>query len=305
LGSAFTTRSKTFAALRQYRNGCGRKLGMMPGRKLCREGFKRIWPPPISMDEAVKAKAESFSVVSNERQPIHGSNAPSSNQGRVLIDTDKYPAGSDRLNALLDAIADWNNTRWGGRTNHVAFVSGGALSDGEWRQIEITDPDCLLAFAPLSDSLLLELDERVNPWSIEIDDHTESESDRISVRMDGIGMPPTVENLRRIRARYPLNFGREEKLLMFEFAEDCDQMSDDSSIATLAHITSGLSQRTGRYVGLRGSNNYFANFDAHVRCRRSGFSGGGSDGDFWSHACTGFTTCTSIYSTLSTRFALS
>src|SRR6266498_3881119 len=35
-------------------------------------------------------------------------------------------------------------------------------------------------------------------------------------------MPPTVENLRRIRARYPLNFGREEKLLMFEFAEGCD-----------------------------------------------------------------------------------
>lgn len=139
-----------------------------------------------------------------------------------LIDTDKYPAGTDRLNALLDAIVDWNNTRWGGRTNHVAFFSGGALSDSEWRQIEIIDPDCILAFSPLSDNLLLELDERVNPWSIEIDDHTQSEVDRISIRMDGIGMPPTVENLRRIRARYPLNFGREEKLLVFEFAEGCD-----------------------------------------------------------------------------------
>src|SRR5437016_2841882 len=106
-----------------------------------------------------------------------------------LVDTDKYSPGSDRLNALLDAIVDWNHTRWGGRTNQVVFFSGRTLSDGEWRQIEITDPDCVLAFAPLSDSLLLELDERVNPWNIEIDDHTRSEADRITVRMDGIGMP--------------------------------------------------------------------------------------------------------------------
>jgi hypothetical protein len=153
-----------------------------------------------------------------------------------LVDTDKYPAGSDQLNALLDAIVDWNNTRWGGRTSHVAFFSGGTLSDGEWRQIEITDPDCVLAFAPLSDSFLLELDERVNPWSIEIDDHTQSEANRISVRMDGIGMSPTVENLRRIRARYPLNFVREgfvQKTAFDELAEVAEALRPQRAIIFL------------------------------------------------------------------------
>src|SRR5688572_7841381 len=103
-----------------------------------------------------------------------------------LVDTDRFPAGSERLDALLDAIVDSNNTRWGGRTSHVAFISGGTLSDAEWRQIEIADPDCVLAFAPLSDSFMLEMDERVHPWSIEIDDQTQSQTNRIGVRIDGI-----------------------------------------------------------------------------------------------------------------------
>jgi 4-hydroxy-3-polyprenylbenzoate decarboxylase len=34
----------------------GSKLGIDATKKLAGEGFKRIWPPIIKMDEAVKAK---------------------------------------------------------------------------------------------------------------------------------------------------------------------------------------------------------------------------------------------------------
>jgi hypothetical protein len=37
---------------------CGSKLGIDATKKLPGEGFKRPWPPPIKMDESVKAKVE-------------------------------------------------------------------------------------------------------------------------------------------------------------------------------------------------------------------------------------------------------
>ena len=37
---------------------CGSKLGIDATKKIPGEGFKRAWPPPIKMDEAVKAKVE-------------------------------------------------------------------------------------------------------------------------------------------------------------------------------------------------------------------------------------------------------
>jgi 4-hydroxy-3-polyprenylbenzoate decarboxylase len=36
----------------------GSKLGIDATKKIPGEGFKRPWPPPIKMDEAVKAKVE-------------------------------------------------------------------------------------------------------------------------------------------------------------------------------------------------------------------------------------------------------
>jgi 4-hydroxy-3-polyprenylbenzoate decarboxylase len=37
----------------------GSKLGIDATKKLPGEGFKRIWPPLIKMDDAVKAKIDS------------------------------------------------------------------------------------------------------------------------------------------------------------------------------------------------------------------------------------------------------
>jgi hypothetical protein len=139
-----------------------------------------------------------------------------------LINTEHFPPTSNRFQALLDAVVDWNNIHWGGRTNHVSFYSGEGLTPEEWQHLEIADPDCILAFAPLSDAFIRELDERLNPWSIEVEDATQAEPDRLGVSMEGIAMPPTVENVRRLQARNALNFGNKEKLLMFEFAEHCD-----------------------------------------------------------------------------------
>jgi len=139
-----------------------------------------------------------------------------------LIDTEKFTPGCDRYNALLDAIVDWNNSHWGGRTNHIGFFTGETLSTNEWRELDFADPDSVLAFAPLPQNLIRELDERLNPWSITEQNAVDSEPDRISIPIEGIGMPPTVENLHRLQARDVLGSRSEEKLLMFEFVEGCD-----------------------------------------------------------------------------------
>ena len=39
-------------------NASGSKLGIDATKKLPGEGFKRLWPPLIKMDESVKAKVE-------------------------------------------------------------------------------------------------------------------------------------------------------------------------------------------------------------------------------------------------------
>jgi hypothetical protein len=89
----------------------------------------------------------------------------------------------------------------------------------EWRELDFADPDSILAFAPLPQNLIRELDERLNPWSIREQNAVGSEPERIRISIDGIDMPPTVENLHRLQAQNVLGSRKEEKLLMFEFVE--------------------------------------------------------------------------------------
>ena len=139
-----------------------------------------------------------------------------------LINIDEFTPSSDRFNALIDAIVDWNNSHWGGRTNRIGFFSGHTLSEEAWRQIEFADPDCVVAFAPLSEKFIRELDKVLNPWSITVESAIRSEPGSIRIPVEGIGMPPTVENLHRLQARDALGFQKQEKLLMFEFTEGCE-----------------------------------------------------------------------------------
>jgi len=53
----------------------GSKLGIDATKKIAGEGFKREWPPLIKMDEAVKAKVESFDFPGSEKA-INGSGSP-------------------------------------------------------------------------------------------------------------------------------------------------------------------------------------------------------------------------------------
>jgi len=139
-----------------------------------------------------------------------------------LVHIESFPPESDRFQTLIDQIVDWCNTSWGGRTNHVCFFSGSTLSDAEWEQLEIADPDYLLAFAQLPTELILQLSDRIGPCYINVKDISRAELNDIRVSItDRIGVPPTPQNLRRLDDRV-LFIKKPRELLLFEFAEGCD-----------------------------------------------------------------------------------
>src|ERR1700693_4226805 len=140
-----------------------------------------------------------------------------------LVDTKCFPPESDRFHPLIDAIVDWCNTHWGGRTNHICFFSGDGLSESEWSQLEIADPDSLVAFAPLKEKLILELNDRITPYHISVEDLTAVDLDRIHVSLsDCIDTPPTPLNLNRIKTGSSFGAEAPPQLLLFDFAKDCD-----------------------------------------------------------------------------------
>jgi hypothetical protein len=141
-----------------------------------------------------------------------------------LVDVSALGTSPVQLNDLIDEIVDYNNTHWGGRTNPIIFSQGDDLTASDWRLLELADPDCLLAFAPLPQKLLESLDKRLHPWSIEVDDKSKNPGRgiRLSFETGGVPTPPTPANLARLRGPGSMLADREEKLLMFEFSESCE-----------------------------------------------------------------------------------
>ena len=131
-----------------------------------------------------------------------------------LIDTGVFTQGSDRFEELVDAIIRHNYFLWGGRTNPIIFFSGESLTADDWKQLEAVDVDCLKSFSPLPRNLVKQLDERLQPWSIEEAKFTQLDSP-IHVESYGITAPPTPENLRAFR---------DAKLVLFDFAPGCEPL---------------------------------------------------------------------------------
>ena len=52
-----------------------------------------------------------------------------------LVDTGSFVPGSDRFEALVDALIRHNYQLWGGRTNPIIFFSGESLSPDAWLQL--------------------------------------------------------------------------------------------------------------------------------------------------------------------------
>lgn len=133
------------------------------------------------------------------------------------------------FDAACDGLAKWSGEFWGGRQSAVALVRGdGTLDEDAWQELVQFDPDHIYSFAPLSDTLLSELDEKISPWLI-----TEQKQARHgqgaekreqnpmpspsqwveeAVQTPGIAIPPTEHNL----AHFP-----KRPLLLFEFGKDC------------------------------------------------------------------------------------
>lgn len=96
----------------------------------------------------------------------------------------------------LDAILQYNLTRWGGRLNPVIFSDGEQISDEWWRFLIGFDPDVVVPLMTLSEGLKDEIGRRVAPLSIE--DYREPESGirfSIHTQRDGLSIYPDPESL--------------------------------------------------------------------------------------------------------------
>ena len=131
-----------------------------------------------------------------------------------LIDLRVFEFGSGRFNELLDAVVGLSHTTWGGRLNPIVFLSSDTLGGADWERLATADVDCLKAFAPLSDNLLKELDERLQPWSVELNDFSDPSS-RIQLESVGVAAIPSEHTLRPFRGA---------KLVVFGFPENADPL---------------------------------------------------------------------------------
>jgi len=143
-------------------------------------------------------------------------------QVAFLINTESFASRLAALDHLIDAIAHWNNTHWGGRKNPIILFNGNALRDEDWLQLEVTDPDCLSIIGTTAKELIERLDERLHPWSFEVNDAAQPDGFRIPHGAEGIAVPPSPTNFGRLLHAGSGLPGREEKLLMFEFLDQCD-----------------------------------------------------------------------------------
>jgi hypothetical protein len=140
-----------------------------------------------------------------------------------FVDLEKFPAGSDRYLAILDELVNFNNIHWGGRSNPIIFFTGQTLVDEQWELLKASDPDRLVAFAPIPDQMLHDLDSRLNPCRILVDDQTESKVARFTFGLEGgVEMPPTKENLLSLGSRNLSGLAPTKKLLVCGFSENCD-----------------------------------------------------------------------------------
>jgi hypothetical protein len=140
-----------------------------------------------------------------------------------LVDLQIFPPTSDRFFAIVEAIVEFNRKHWGGRLNHIVFYLGDSLESIEWQMLEEFDADYIQAFSPISTILLRELNERLNPCEIRIDNKSQVETGRLHVMNDwGISMQPTPNNLRQLCSRGSLSLDVPPRLLVIGFAPDCD-----------------------------------------------------------------------------------
>jgi len=134
-----------------------------------------------------------------------------------LINTDFFSSRPAVLGDTVDSIVDWNHTHWGGRTNPIIFFSGNSLTKEDWLHLDVADPDCISVVGPITKDLVTSLDDRFHPWGFEVIEKPDANGFKVPHEAEGIAVPPTPANLRRLHGP----FSGQEKLLMFEFSEDC------------------------------------------------------------------------------------
>jgi hypothetical protein len=149
-----------------------------------------------------------------------------------LVDSSAQISNRRLVDAVLDGFVSFCNSAWGGHLNPLVVVdASGDIATDSWDEFLEADVDEVYASSPISKSLVEELDARVLPWSINGPDAAKTASDvdvtgdrwsEVPVSQDGVAIPPTVENLRKIEKQnlFPFETGN-KNLLLFEFSSDC------------------------------------------------------------------------------------
>lgn len=139
-----------------------------------------------------------------------------------LVNTEPFSANPEALNTLLDVLVDWNYTHWGGRTNPIIPFSGSALTEDHWLLLQVADPDCISVVGPITKELLTSLKGRLHPWGLFVNDKPDAQRSTVPYEAEGIAVPPTPTNLRRVQGPASIISGGDPQLLMFEFPDTCD-----------------------------------------------------------------------------------
>jgi hypothetical protein len=125
--------------------------------------------------------------------------------------------------ALLDGIVSSAIETWGGRNHPIVLIEGDEdLASDEWKVLEAADPDCVQAFAPLSNVWVERFDSHLMPWTITKEkqiDGNEPKAETLEklwrwlpVTLPNFATPPRPEILKKYRC---------SKLLMIEFSKEC------------------------------------------------------------------------------------
>jgi len=93
----------------------------------------------------------------------------------------------------VQAIIEYNQTKWGGRYNPILLTDGRDFDAASWAFLTEYDPDVIKALLPLSAKLVEEIHQRLSPFALEVPRPRRGRITHIRLETEGISILPTQE----------------------------------------------------------------------------------------------------------------
>ncbi len=113
----------------------------------------------------------------------------------------------------IDAVFEFNRSKWGGRFNPIIISDGNVIEDDWWKFLRGYDPDIICSTVHISDELRKKIHVFLSPLRVE-----ELTPDEVHIRIDDypISILPTGKNVSKIGIP---NFDEKNNLIIFEVDE--------------------------------------------------------------------------------------